>query len=89
MNDKLDPLALAKQSEDDDRPGTQPVDRDMIYHFVWANGAYNAELPLEMSARHFSWYAHQEWFDAATNSDGTITNGEVINRLLADWRGNV
>lgn len=89
LEDLFDPLALARQSEDDNRPETQVVTRDMVYHYVWQPDAERCELPVEMSARHFSYYAVLNWFDAATDSDGTITNGEVLNRLLADWRGNV
>jgi hypothetical protein len=89
MTEKFDSMALAQQDENDERPGVQPVTRDTIFDRVYTTGDPGDELPLHPSAHHFAEYASLMWHDAATDSDGTITNGEVLNRLLADWRGDV
>ncbi|MCX4554154.1 hypothetical protein OG576_35925 [Streptomyces sp. NBC_01500] len=81
--DKLNPNALAEcgDSELDSRDGVQEVDATMIYNYVAFD---RKELPVE-SALPFSNWLHDSWSDF--NEEGARTNGAVISRALAFWRG--
>lgn len=79
--DKLNPDALAECGYDlDDRPQVQPVTEMMICEYV----TEAEELP-PYSAKPFAAWLTEVW--NAFNEDGDMTNGQVVEGALADWRG--
>lgn len=81
MKEKLNPKALAQSDTDDDRPGTQVVDQDMIQEYAVSQG-----LP-PVSADPFAEYLYQAWFDYEDPERPAMTNNDVIQGALAFWRG--
>ncbi|WP_372352640.1 hypothetical protein [Streptomyces sp. KL116D] len=79
---KLDAAALAEcgDVELNERPEVQHVSEDMVREHVIDAG----ELP-RYSAAPFAAWLHGAWTEYT--ADGAHTNGDVIARALADWRG--
>lgn len=87
----LDPKALAMVYEEeglptgdpDVRPGVQmDVTDDMIYQYI----IDTRELPEE-SAKPFSEWAESMWFEYNEDPAVNQTNKQVIDGMLAHWRG--
>lgn len=86
----LNPKALAMVYEEeglppgdpDVRSGVQPVDDQMIYQYV----IDTHELPDE-SAKPFSQWADLVWFEYSEDAEANLTNKQVIDGMLAYWRG--
>lgn len=79
----LDPKALPK-GHPDLRPGVQPVDETMIYQYI----IDSRELPDE-SARPFSKWADLMWYEYNEDPETGLTNHQVIDGMLAYWRGGM
>lgn len=78
--DKLNPDALAPMEPDDDRPGVQDADADMIRSYILDS----EELPSE-SAHAFTRYVYKSVFDY--NENGDLTWRQVIESALEYWCG--
>lgn len=84
---RIDPTAPAQWDSEDDRPGVAEVDWDMIFHYVYSPDG-NCILHLKESAKAFTDWAHQVWFQYHDGSDST-TNKDILDGLLTDWRGDL
>lgn len=80
MTEKLNPDAIADDGSGE-FPSAQEVTCDMILDYV----IDTEQLPKE-SAEPFAEYADRNWYEY-NDGDGTITNGQIIEGMLAYWRG--
>lgn len=86
MNEELNPAALAEWGQEagsppeERRAGVQTVTEEMILQYVLDNN----ELP-DYSARPFAAWLDSNWFQYSEPS--AVTNKEVIDGALMDWRG--
>lgn len=83
----IDPSALAKSDPDDTRPGTVDVDEAMILDYVYTPDGPSI-LHVRESAEAFAAWANALWFEYHDGEDN-VTNKDVLDGMLADWRGNV
>jgi hypothetical protein len=77
----LDPQALAEcgDIDRDTRPGVQHVTEEMIHKYVLERGELTGA-----SAAAFARWLDEVWNDF--NEDGQLTNGDIIDGALHDWR---
>lgn len=80
----INPNALAESGdyELDQRPGVQPVTDHMIRHYA----VEVLGLPVASAAAFAAWL-DESW--NGFNEDGVLTNGQVIEGALYDWRGGM
>lgn len=84
---RIDPNAPAQWDSEDDRPGAVEVDYNMILDYVYSpNG--DCILPRRESAVAFAAWANEVWFDFHDGEVST-TNKDILDGMLADWRGDV
>lgn len=84
---RINPTAPARWDSEDERPGTQDIARSMIFHYVYSPDG-DCILHVRESADAFADWAYELWFEYHNGEDGT-TNKDILDGMLADWRGNV
>lgn len=80
MSDTFDPNAIA-----DDGSGTFPGAQDVTELDIYAYVIENWGWPPEAVAP-FAGHAYATWFEYNDGS-GTQTNGQILDGILAYWRG--
>lgn len=84
---RIDPNAPAQWDSEDNRPGVVDIDYSMILDYVYSHDG-NCVLHVEESAKAFAAWANGIWFEYHDGERGT-TNKDILDGLLADWRGSV
>jgi hypothetical protein len=87
MTSKINTDAPARWDSEDDRPGTVDVSRDMILDYVYSPDG-DCILHVQESAEAFADWAYEVWFEYHGGMAST-TNKDILDGMLADWRGDV